>query len=212
MNLYAKKIIAKEFLILVASFLISFFAFASIYLYNYYLQSKYNMVSDQITAKEKLSDSLNRVYYEKPNNQYWFSYLFLQEFEVPNQTNTDDVWKRLEYLSKNDSIKIKWKSWDKKLISFIQQRGFETPEKFKDFIDSNTITSNDIKIHETVLSLRDEIKSLKKNQRDVATKKFSSQEQFRFGLIAFFILFICFFVCRYIFYGLQWSLRVLKQK
>ncbi len=136
----------------------------------------------------------------------------INKFNLPGWSNNDKVWKRLSDLSEKDSIRFKCKSWDRELISFVQESGFETPEAFKNFIDANIIISDDIKRNNEASNMKAEIKSLNKEKEYAQSKIFSFEKQFQFALIAFIVSLSLLFIMRYIFYGIKWFIKTLNQK
>ncbi len=132
MILQTKKIIAREFLVLITTLIIGIIAFLSIYPYNIYHQNQVETINAQILIKKKISDSLSQSYNKKLDRQVWFSNKYINKFNLPGWSNNDKVWKRLSDLSEKDSIRFKCKSWDRELISFVQE-------------SANIIISDDIK-------------------------------------------------------------------
>ena len=116
------------------------------------------------------------------------------------------------YLAKVDSIKYKWNVWAKELIDFNKEFDFNTPEKFKEFIDANTINSKDSAEYNESLNVNRDITILKTQKRDVETKKLSFEKQVEFGITSTIVLGIILFVARYLFCAVRWSIKVLKQK
>lgn len=207
-----QKIIAREFLVLITTLIIGIIAFLSIYPYNIYHQNQVETINAQILIKKKISDSLSQSYNKKLDRQVWFSNKYINKFNLPGWSNNDKVWKRLSDLSEKDSIRFKCKSWDRELISFVQESGFETPEAFKNFIDANIIISDDIKRNNEASNMKAEIKSLNKEKEYAQSKIFSFEKQFQFALIAFIVSLSLLFIMRYIFYGIKWFIKTLNQK
>jgi len=81
-----------------------------------------------------LSDSLSKPYRHKTESQVWFTDKYVSRFDLPrNEKNSNvNIWNGLNKLAKSDSVKYRWeKVWDKDVIAFIKEVGFDTPQNFR---------------------------------------------------------------------------------
>lgn len=211
MKLQTKKIIAREFLLLTIVFALGFICFLSTYPYNNYKSSQAGSLDKTIAEKNRITDSLSYSYKSKSQKKDWFFGKFTEKFGSDHYKN-DEFWNRLSYLAERDSIKYKWNSWSKELIDFNKELNFDTPQKFKEFIDANRLNRNDSANFNESEKVNQDILTLKQQKKEIEIKKLSFKEQVRFGVTSTIILLIILFATRYLFYAVKWSIKVLKQK
>ncbi len=216
MRLQTKKIIAREFLILTIAFFIGLLCFFSTYLYNFYKNKQAGDINKSIEEKSAQADSLAFAYKQKTEKQNWFFNQYSAEFDVKGDSkyNTKEkVWSRIDNLAKKDSIRFKWENvWDKELINYNKKIGFQTPDSFKTFIESNRINETEIENYNSSLKLIEVIKSLTSKKDKIKSKTLTFDKQLEFGIKSLLVLIIFLFILRYLFYGIKWSIRTLKQK
>lgn len=215
MKLTTKKIIAREFLIMILVLTIGLISFLCTYPYNAYKRNQVENKSIEISEKSKKVDTLSLSFKNKIDQQNWFFDKYSNHWDISgDKINTSEkLWKRLDFLALNDSIKYKWQNvWDKELLAFNKEIGFTNPDEFKSFIDKNRITKIDSLNYDSSLAINSEIALLTKNKKDYESEILSYNEQTEFGLKALIICFIILFGFRYLFYSLKWSLKTLKQK
>jgi len=215
MKLTTKKIIAREFLTLTLVLTLGLISFLCTYPYNAYKRNQAKNISSEISEKSKKADTLSLTFKNKLGQQKWFFDKYSNQWDISGDViNTSDkLWKRLDYLALNDSIKYKWQNvWDKDLIAFNKKIGFSNPEEFQSFIDKNRVTKIDSANYDSSLAINSEIALLTKNKKNYESEILSYNEQTEFGLKALIICFIILFGFRYLFYSLKWSLKTLKQK
>lgn len=214
MNIYTKKILAREFLVLILCFIIGVFYFISIYPYNYLKNDKINTLTKEVSVKKKISYSLSKSFRQKTAKQYWYSTQFKSKFYIDGYSKklNDDLWTFFEKLTKSDSLIIKGENTlDERIESFNIELGFETPEKFQSFIITNIISQEDIEKNEKSLKIDSEIDVLNNKIEATSKKVFTTAEQIKASYWAFSIAVIIFFLFRYIYYGIYWSIKTLKQ-
>ena len=228
MKLQIKKIIAREFLILLLSASIALVSYLVIYPYNYFKQREVDKLSQQISLNKSISDSLSKPLKTKTEKQLWFSDKYYKEYHLDDPYKTSKyydeygipimehnsnlrVFERLKYLSQNDSIFLLWK--DKKdFEEFGGRFGFQTPKDFKVFIDDNIITQDNITKSNQSDTVDNKIKADLLERDNIKTKVVPSNTQMTLTYSIFLFAIIALFGLRYIFYGIKWSLRALKQK
>jgi hypothetical protein len=72
MNLTTKKIIAREFLVLLSLLVVGLVIFLCTYLRNYYFENKLSSLDKQLLIKKKASDSLAEAYTKNTIIKYGF--------------------------------------------------------------------------------------------------------------------------------------------
>lgn len=211
MKLKTKKIIAREFILLNIALALGFISFLCIYPYNYYRSSQADNLDMTIKEKNKIKDSLSYQYKCKSQKKDWFFEKFTEKFGSDLYKN-EELWNRILYLAEKDSIKYKWNIWAKELVDFNKELGFDTPQKFKEFIDANRLTKKDSTNYTESLKINQDIGTLKERKKEIEIIKLSFKEQVRFGVTSTIVLLIILFAVRYLFYAVRWSIKVLKQK
>jgi hypothetical protein len=211
MKLRIKKIIAREFLLMTIVLVISVICFLSIYPYNLYKDNQLKKINKLVEQKARLADSLSYRYKVKQQNKSWFFEKFTAKHGLSISQN-EEFWNLLDELAKKDSIKSRWKYLEKGPISLKTEGDFRTPEEFKSFFDTNRIEAIDILNNKQSLKVDQEITTLISQKKEIETKKFSFTTQVQFGIKLAIVFGILFFVIRYLFYAIRWSIKILKQK
>jgi hypothetical protein len=211
MKLKSKKIIAREFLLLTIAFTLGLVCFLCTYPYNNYRNRELSKLDKLLDEKNRIADSLSYQYSTKSQKKDWFFGKFTAKFGSDLYKN-EEFWNRLSYLAEKDSIKYKWNKWAKELTEFNKELDFDTPEKFKAFIDANRISNNDLTNYKESQKVSKEIATLKTQMKEVETKKLSFKKQVKFGVVITIIIMTILFAIRYLFYAVRWSIKVLKQK
>jgi hypothetical protein len=216
MRLQIKKIIAREFLILIVTICIGLLAFSLTYPYNFCRQHQVDNLTNKIITKENLADSLSTSFDTKIKKKKWLNKKLNEEFDLSSDTiYLDSIWIRLVSLAQNDSIKFRWdgnKNWIEIWTPFFKKIGFNNPSSLQEFILTNNINKSDIENNNSSLKIKDEIKSLKLQKREIENKILSYYEQVNFGIVTLIIFGIILFGLRYVVYSVKWSLKILKQK
>lgn len=214
MNIKTKKIIAREFLIFLICVVIALVTFLTIYPYNYFKRNQIDSLTKEISEKKLISDSLSKSYKLKTEKQFWFTDKYISKFDLPRNKdyNNAKVWNRLYEIAKSDSVRYKWeKTWDKELIAFNKELGFDTPQSFQNFILTNIIYTKDIEQNKAAEKINSEVDILQNKMSETYKKIVSTESQLRTAGLAFIISVVILFLFRYLFYGIKWSIRTLKQ-
>ena len=214
MKLTTKKIIAREFLILTLILTVGIFSFLFTYPYNAYKRYQVQNINTEISKKRDKADTLSLSFTNKINQRKWYFEKYSNKWDISgDEINTSDkLWKRLDFLALNDSIKFKWNNvWDKQIVEFNNEIGFSNPNDFQSFIDKNRLTKVDLSNYDSFLAINSEITILDKNKMEYESEILSFNERTNFGLTVLVICFLILFGFRYLFYSLKWSLKILKQ-
>jgi len=95
---------------------------------------------------------------------------------------------------------------------FRKQLDFSSIEKFKNYLNSYTINTDDKKKYDEAVKLDMAVNLLQKEKTDISAKIFSPKRQSNFLYITFFLIAMIMFPLRYIYYSIKWSIYTLKQK
>lgn len=215
MRLKTKKIIAKEFIILIIAIAIGLLSFVGTYIYNYLTINKENNLQKTIENKSLLADSLHKSYSSKDEKQKWFYNALNDKIDISgSEYNTyDKLWKLFQNILAKDSIKIRYdKIWTSKQREIFASTGFETSEKLESFLKNNRFTQTDLDDNQKSLQIFSEVKSLKTKKDQVKNSVLNSNAQIKFSFRVLMIALIVLFGFRYIFYAIKWSVSTLKQK
>jgi hypothetical protein len=213
MKLNKKKLIAREFLILMLCGLVFGSAYLGTLPYNYFINSKIDNLENESQLLEDSVETLTKFFSDKIDKQKWF----FNESEKLNITgiyNTyTELWERLEYLEKADSIQYKWDNvWNSAIIEIIQKIGFSKGHQFEQFIESNSLSTDEINQNNSVILLNNE---LDKNNSRIRTEKYkvlNSGRKMETALTCLMFFGVLSFPVRYLLYALGWSIKTLKQK
>ena len=215
MQLKTKKLIAREFIFFLITSLLILITFSGTYIYNYTQSNNAAKFDTVILNRRSMADSLANPYKTKLKNQQWF---YDKNNEVVDLKTTDfntpyKLWRRLDYLSANDSIKIKLDSfWTPEIKALLVAIDFDDPEKLISFIDKNRITQDDSTDFNNAVLINTEVGKLKEGRAVYTNKILSLHQQIRFTLWVSLVLFIGLFGSRYLFYAIRWSIQILKQE
>lgn len=214
MKLNKKKIIAREFLLFLGCVLISSLAFIGTYPYNYSIDSKIDKLEKDIIPLTIAIDSLEKPFNAKLSKQKWFFEEF-QKNTVLKQSYRDskELWQRLEYLHKKDSIEYNWNNvWNNALLDYNRSVGFKNPTQFDKFIKDNSLNDSELKIATNTETVRVKVANFESQIPKLWHKILDIKDQLNFALIFLIITGVIAFPIRYLFYSVKWSIRTLKQK
>ena len=214
MNKKTKKIIAREFLIILIMIALGLLIFVCIFPYNSYQNKQINKIENSISKKEKTTDSLHKSVNAKKKNQEWFFNKVSSEFDITNSEYSElkTLWPILQRIAENDSTEYRWNNkWEQSLIDFHKGIGFKNAQELEKFIETNSLNAKDsIQLEKSTL-IRNEILGLKKRKIELENKVFDEYDRMDLlagiGIILFGILFIL----RYLFYAVKWSIKTLKE-
>ncbi len=215
MQLHTKKVIAREFIILLITIFLVIGAFAGTYIYNSLQNNQTLQLDDAIVKKTAFAEGLAKPYKLKMKNQQWF---YDKNNEIVDLTHTEinspyKLWQRLDYLAATDSIQIKLDSvWTPEIKELLVTIDFDNPQKLIAFIDKNRLTESDSADFSRSTAIYTEIEKVKKVKATYKAKLFSFDKQVNFAGWILCITLIVLFGLRYLFYAIGWSVRILKQK
>jgi hypothetical protein len=213
MKLNKKKIIAKEFLILMVCALVFVLAYIGTLPYNYFVNSKIDNLQNETQPIKDSIETLTKSFSDKIDKQKWF-FDESEKLNVTGSYNTyTELWDRLEYLEKADSIQYKWENvWTSDLKEIIQNIGFSNGNQFEQFIESNSLSTDEINQNNSAISLNNELDKIKSRIRTEKYKVLDAEEKTEFALACLIIFGILSYPLRYLFYAIRWSIKTLKQK
>ncbi|MCB0401699.1 MAG: hypothetical protein KDD41_06415 [Flavobacteriales bacterium] len=193
------KIIAREFLLIILSIIILGIAYVSIKIYNYYHESKIIELEDKIDIEKNQLESIN--FYEKKYNQKWL----YEKYQVHYSYNM--FWDRLQQLAEKDSIQYLWNRMNQENNDFLFSIGFNHHTDFQEFILLNSFNIEDKRKYKNILKIKIDLKNEKlfhesKNINNYEIKKLLKSLSI--------ILLLLFFIIRYLYYSIKWSIKTLK--
>jgi len=213
MELTKKKIIAREFLILVACALLSVLAFIGTKPYNYIVESRIKSLE---TEYQSLSDTINKIdqsYLYKIKKQKNFIYNMKSNDRLTTDENYREFWIRMKEWVENGKMRKFYeglRSDMRDFSNFGRQTGLKTLAEMEDFLQKYSLTPKEVLQNTNRLKLIEEKKGIKGK---IKTEKYnvkSFYDRLEFALTFFKIVVLLGFPIRYVFYGVKWSIKILK--
>jgi hypothetical protein len=214
MKLNKKKIIAREFLIVMVCAIVFVLAYLGTLPYNYFVNFKIDNLENESQPIKDSIETLTKSFSDKIGKQKWF----VNEFEKFSATGSSynkytELWERLEYLEKADSIQDKWENvWGSESKEIIQKVGFSNGHQFEQFIESNSLSTNEINQKNSIIPLNNELDKINSRIRTEKYKVLDADEKTEFALACLIIFGVLSFPLRYLIYVIRWSIKTLKQK
>ena len=214
-----KKIVAKEFLILLSVIVISLLTFVFTYGYNLVLSYKKNKFEDSISNNFYLWNSniqSLRLSYDKKfevqNNVYNRARNFYSNVgegrDIKTQSQFWNILMNENLKTFNDELNNRRSFWvelsywnDYRIYDFIS---------FRNFLIDNTIEENEQKDYETSIANQNHRTNIQKKIYDLIEKMLSKKEQIKIALNTFYILFTIAFILRFLLISIRWSIKELK--
>ena len=215
MNLKTKKIIAREFLVLLLSLVIGFAAFLITYFCNSYRQSKSGTITKQIQYKEFVADSLMRPFIVKTEKQEWLHKKFSEKINLSDSTlnSPEKLWNKLDEIIEKNSIPTgSNRTWKKEFVDVLSNTIYNTPDKFQKFVDSNKITLDDKAKYLQARNVVVQIQLLHDDKTIQESKIISFESKIEISFWAFCIALMILFGLRYIYYSIKWSIKTLQKE
>ena len=212
LTMQTKKIIAREFLMLVLLVLLSSIFYFSTFVYNYINENQKNQIKTEINKHKIIKDSLSRIIEQKKYAQDWFFKEVTNEYDVYNTQTSQSLWDRFVVISKNDSIKVKWNNkWkEDQITDFFKKIGFSNADSLQKFINNFSYTDLELTSVRKLDSINNEINIL--NKTNNTTIILSHNQQLNYLEKALLVLFVFLFAFRFFFYAIKWSIKTLKDK
>ncbi|MCF6404814.1 hypothetical protein L3C95_18085 [Chitinophaga filiformis] len=211
MKLKTKKIIAREFLLLLLCAALAIFTFLGIYPYNFLKKRQIEALTIEITDKKNHADSLLAHVERKASKQFKFTNWYAHTFNVPREHQK--IWMHFYKMAQTDSIKqLCEPNSNRDFVAFLNQTGFKSPERFKSFILKNTLTLKDIHAKEASIIANKEADSMAIQRDELTTQILPFKSQLGISYLVFLTGLVALFLLRYVYYGIKWSILVLKQK
>lgn len=209
-----KKIIAREFLILMSCIGIFILAFIGTNLYNFVISIRVGNIEKKIESLDKKIDSLENIYGTKIEKQKWFYNEFFYRFIIDRSCSSyENLWNRISELQKSDSIVFLWNNiWSSEVKKDFHKIGFKDEKEINQFVLSNSLNEKEQNFKRDADSISFEILFLTQHKLDTKDKHLDSEEQIRFSYISILIIGIIVFPARLLIYSIRWSVNTLKQK
>ncbi len=112
MKLQTKKIIAREFLLLLTCIGVALIVFPFTLLYNSLKESNLDKIQNEINLNVKNNQNLNHSYDKKFETHAWFYNKINEKLDLSNSkyNDPDKLWKRLNTLIQKDSLEDKYEN------------------------------------------------------------------------------------------------------
>ena len=220
-----KKIIAKEFLILLSVLTISLLTFPITYSYNAYLSNKKKILEDSIKNTpilwEENYTSLRNSYNKKFETQ---KAVFRTASNYYNNVGSYKQFNSSYILWNNFKLKLNSKSNTqlyneyKDFIIFHNSYWYidyddripNNIEGFSNFIEYNLLTEEDIENNKLSWEHQSYRNDIQQRIYDLIKKMFNKNEQFKIALYTFYILFSIAFILRFLVVSIKWSIKEIK--
>ena len=212
MNLRTKKILAREFLLIIICIVISSFGFLGVMAYNGFQNRLLKkLLVEKLFFLNKIQN-LESTYTLKIRNQKRF-----YDESVKNNWHTRDwdylnLWNKLQTLKKSDSINYQWKNlYGEEFQEIVKnQFGIQNGKDFENFIGNNSLTKKDNRSQIEIITINSTLKKINDQIKIRQKKVFQKNEKMEFAFMCLFILGTILFPVRYLLYGIIWSLKTLK--
>ena len=213
MRKQSKKIIAREFLLLILTVVVSVVVFLFTYICNSYHTNASEKIENKIFSMMASVDSLVFQFNNKTNKQTWFYNKINEIIDVDEYVSAEKLWEGQLELAKIDSIRWPW--LDKNFIeeaAFLKKIGFESDSDVRKFILVNTISELDSSNRSKSVELRNEIKNLEKSKINHEEHILTFKDQIVVLQYSMCTLLFIFFIFRYLIYSIKWSIKTLREK
>ena len=215
MKLHIRKIIAREFLLLMLTIAIGFLLFLLTFLYNYYHKIKYQSIATEIFAKQSYADSLMKPFESKTKRINEIHIKIKDMFDIINSSDLKGAFKNSEelisFLSQPENVK---ETFELINLSKDLKGSFANIDEFRSIVSlqpSEILTTIDSTSYRHGLNTKAEVKLLEKEKEIHNSKILSLSNQIKIASWTFFAAMTIFFFIRYIYYALKWSWKTLKE-
>ncbi len=215
LNLKKKKIIAREFVFFVIILFITLLGFLYTVYYNSHLNKKIAHTKAQIESNTNRAHPLAKVYSDKLQKQKWFYSRVNEKFDIDpiHILNYEMLWSNFQRIVEHDSMAIRFnQTWSPDIRQGYIDIGFKSAEQLQSFIQRNIITENDIKNNNEASHLYASNQGFVWDADNMSGLFYNSPKQLLFSLYTFLWAMAILFGLRYLFYGIVWSAKTLKQK
>src|SRR4051794_35449623 len=106
MKLQTKKIVAKEFIVLILTLVITLLAFLGTVIYNAYANNKIKRLGSTVSVNTRLADSLWKLFDTKRENKQWLYDKLGSQVDFRNSIykSYDILWDRFQEVAERDSV------------------------------------------------------------------------------------------------------------
>lgn len=213
MNLKIKKIVAKEFLIVIAVVTVGLLSFLCTYLYNWDKSIQVRKVDEKIVWQTRLADSLSKSVKDKIidgkdyiSRVYFALKHITDEYGIPYHFDYSEAAFRQKIISDTNFKDSIYRTFQNKLEGFTK-----TQFQFDSSVSSQ-LTTDDIYKYNQSQKYLENLKSLRNEKEKKLSTILTFNQQISFGLKVLGLATLLFFVLRFIFYAIIWSIKTIKQK
>ncbi|WP_339794445.1 hypothetical protein [uncultured Imperialibacter sp.] len=213
----ARKVIAREFLILVAHGALFVLGYMATYPVDFIdkriKESAVKELERYILEKGDSAELLLKPFKAKEERRIWF-YQQMEKYEATgNYSNSNELWQRVETLNKSDSIIQNWQGrWSPSLTNVLKEVGFADAVSFNTFIESNSYTQEEIDSRARVKTLTDQIDEIYSKKSFQVHYDMDMDERLDFSLICLIVVGAFAYPVRYLIYAIRWSIATLREK
>jgi hypothetical protein len=211
MNLVLKKVIAREFLLLVMCFVATIATHGGLYFYHYLLSEKASGISQEANDLSRDIENLSAPFKRKTANQWW---LYNKSCEVSGKT--PQPYGHIQFFNhfvktiQQDSLDYKWNNaFSTQAINTLHNAGFDSPESFRHFILENLCTPAEVADRQKARELEAIRESKNHEYEELRERVWYDEKILYVSSRLFVVLLIFFFGLRYLVYATQWSISVL---
>jgi hypothetical protein len=210
MNLNSKKVIAREFIVLIACGLIAFVVWLIALMYNQFIHNEILKLNISKKEIQKVSDQKEKSFVFKINEQKRFHKISQWKGWHTDNRSYSKLWQRVENLIKSDSLQYRWENeWGQEFKDDSEKHfHISNSDDFINYIRRYSLTEKEKKVliegENQIEKINDKIKSAENKFVDY----FMADQPPSIFLIIFLIIA---FPLRFIFYALKWSIKTLRQ-
>ena len=211
MNIKIKKIIVREFLILMVVITVGLFSFLCTYPYNWNKSYQLKKVDEKITLQTHVADSISKSFNDKTmegkdyiSRVYWGLKEHSVDFGMPAFNYSEPDFRQKILSDKNFRENI-YKTFQNRLEGFTK-----TYTQFDSSLNRQ-LTLNDIDQQKQSQLILENLKETRNGKEKISLSILTFNEQISFGIkILIFTAFV-FFVLRFLFYAIKWSIKTMNQ-
>lgn len=214
-----KKIIAKEFLILLSTIVISILSLVYTYGYNIIINNQKSVLEDSLKKTSALFyeninalksnynkkiDVQNDVFYlgSRFYNNVGYGKKYETRYQFWNVVLKDDYKTFMDDYNSNNSFWKQLNTWGHGYIN--------SYESLREFLEKYTINEKDQNDYDTAVANEKYRKNLENRIRTLKSKLINNSKKFSIATNTFLIAFLIAFLLRYLIIAIMWSIRTLK--
>jgi hypothetical protein len=212
MKIKTRKVIAREFLVLVSVTILGLFSFLLTYPYNWHLSSKLAEIDNNVSLEKDLADNLSKSFDSKTINGKDYAY---RVYQTIKENTVEFAIQEFSYSQSEFRQKIlSDKTFQENIYSTLQKNieGFVKSRIEFDSCLKSQLTAIDVKNKKEAEIIRDRTNKAKFLKEKVLLSMLTFNEQISVAVRTIIYSALILFLLRYFFYAVRWSINTLKQK